>query len=498
MRIHSNRKLFFELLAIAFVLLLSFLFLKFSRMIEFPVTSWIGAFLLSFLPAFFITSALGLALHEQSRKGSFFLFATFLPFLYTLSFYPGVLKTNGLLFGLLAGGLLDFRALYNNRFNTLTGYTRAGSRLFFFALAIYLFVQLLGLMSPLSIERVQQLFESGAEEPKNLGFALLVVLALLMSTKLISDIRISEVFVYGPSRSGKTLLLLALYNHFVNFYDGTHREIIISYDMQGNLSKVNENRLRIESMLAELEAGNMPKSTGRADMAMYELSGKKGAIPIEFSFVDYSGEYTEDLEPEKYASAVQNLTEKLERFNANTIYRQIGTISFLELLKKDYAKELRGEFHNLILASIYKKMETAGEIIFLVDGDYLLNYQQEGRKELTRLFGLYSRLIDILGSEKSYALVVTKIDKFKDLSEISEDSEAAQEIEQEVYDLMSKMDTFREIRHRAQKVPVYLYTVSVDATLPPQLSKEGMTVEGHQRVTQIYPWRVREIAQFGS
>lgn len=497
MRIHSSLKLLYELPAVGLVLLLSFLFLWFAGTLAFSQVSWPGAFLLSFFPAFFVASASGMFFHEQSRKGGFFLIAVFLPFLYFLSFDLGVLKANGLLLGLLAGGLLDWQALHNNRFKLLTGYARAGARLFFFALGVYILVLVLELMYPFSGERLGAFLESGSERPLDLGLALLVVLSLYQLTGLIRDVRISDVFIYGPSRSGKTFLLLALYNHFVNFYAGTHREIILSYDTQGKLSKANEDRLRIESMLAEIEAGNMPKSTSRADMAMYVLSGKKGAIPIEFSFIDYSGEYTDDLDPENYALAVNNLDEKLERFNINTIYRRIGTISFLEQLKKDYAKELQGEFHDLILASIYKKMETAGKIIFLVDGDYLLDYHLEGRMELTRLFGLYSRLMDLLGSDKSYALVVTKIDKFKDLSEIPEESAEAREVEEEIYKLLSKTDTFREILHRARKVPIYFYTVSVDATLTPQFSKEGKMIEEQQRITQIFPWRVGEIAKFG-
>jgi len=496
MKMHGSLKLLYELPAVGLVLLLSFLFLWFAGTLGFSQLSWAGAFLLSFFPAFLVASASGMFFHEQSRKGGFFLIAVFLPFLYFLSFGLGVLKTNGLLLGLLIGGLLDWQALHNNRFNLLTGYARTGSRLFFFALAVYIFVLILELIYPFSGERLGSFLERGTEKPLDLGLALLVVLALYKLTDLIRDVRISEVFIYGPSRSGKTFLLLALYNHFVNFYGGTHREIILSYDTEGKLSKANEDRLRIESMLAEIETGNMPKSTSRADMAMYVLSGKKGAIPIEFSFIDYSGEYTADLDPENYARAVNNLDEKLERFNINTIYRRIGTISFMEQLKKDYAKELRGEFHDLILASIYKKMETAGKIIFLVDGDYLLDYHLEGRMELTRLFGLYSRLMDLLGSDKSYALVITKIDKFKDLSEIPEDSGEAREVEEEIYGLLSKTDTFREILHRARKVPVYFYTVSVDATLSPQLSK-GKRIEEQQRITQIFPWRVGEIAKFG-
>jgi len=497
MRIHSSLKLLYELPAAGLVLLLSLLFFSFAGELGFSQFSLVGASLLSFFPAFFLASAVGMFFHEQSRKGGLFLIAVFLPFLYFLLFEQGILKANGLFLGLLAGGFLDWKALHDNRFGLLTGYARAGSRLFFFGVAVYILVLLLELIYPFSGEGVRLFLESGSQRPLDLGLALLVVLALFQLTAFIRDVRISEVFIYGPSRSGKTFLLLALYNHFVNFYAGTHREIILSYDTRGNLSKAKEDGLRIESMLAEIEAGNMPESTSRTDMAMYVLSGKKGAIPIEFSFIDYSGEYTDDLTPEKYAGAVNKLDEKLERFNINTIYRRIGTISFLEQLKKEYSEELQGEFQDLILASIYKKMETAGKIIFLVDGDYLLDYHLEGRMELTRLFGLYSRLMDLLGSDKSYALVVTKIDKFKDLSEIPEDSAEAREIEEEVYKLLSKTDTFREILHRARKVPIYFYTVSVDATLTPQLSRGGKMIEEQQRITQIFPWRVGEIAKFG-
>lgn len=100
-----------------------------------------------------------------------------------------------------------------------------------------------------------------------------------MSTTFIRGIQASEIFVYGPSHSGKTLLLLALYSHFVDFYEGTHREIILSSDREEEkvwqLSKKSEKKLRIESMLAELEGGITPKSTNRTDLAIYELRGKK-------------------------------------------------------------------------------------------------------------------------------------------------------------------------------------------------------------------------------
>lgn len=502
MRIQENWRLLSELPAAGFILLLSLLFITFGGRIEVPSISGPELFWLSFLPAFLIANAFGLALHEQSRRGSLFLFAGFLPVLHLLS-QQDFLSINGLALGFLVGGLFDLQVLSRNQFSSLARYARSGSRFFFLVLSCYLFIRLLEFVYPLSIEGVRQAFEIGSEELKNLGIAFLVVFFLLMSTTFIRGIQTSEVFVYGPSRSGKTLLLLALYSHFVDFYEGTHREIVLSYDVQGKLSRASEEKLRIESMLAELEGGVSPKSTSRSDLAMYELSGKKnGLVPVGFTFIDYSGEYTEDLEPKKYAGALRSLSEKLSGnekqmsgFSVEALHRQIGTLSFLELLKNKYAKEVGDQFHNLILACIYKKMKTAGKVIFLVDGDYILDYHGEGRKELTALFGHYFRLMDRLGSEKSYALVLTKTDKLKDLSEIPDNSERAREIEAEIYSLLERIPTFREIRNLAKKVPIYFHTVSVDATLPPQVSR-GLPEE-QQGITQIFPWRVSEVAKFG-
>lgn len=504
MRIQENWKLLSELPVACFILLLSFLLTAYGGRIEVPSISGPGVFWLNFIPAFLIANAFGLALHEQSRKGSAFLFAGFLPVLYLLS-QQDSLSTNGLVLGFLTGGLLDLQVLSRNRFNSLARYARSGSRVFFLILSYYLLVKFLEFLYPFSIEGIKQTFEIGSEELKNLGIAFLTVFFLLMSTTFIRGIQASEVFVYGPSRSGKTLLLLALYSHFVDFYEGTHREIVLSCDRlekAWHLSKASEEKLRIESMLAELEGGITPKSTDRTDLAMYELSGKKnGLLPVEFTFVDYSGEYTEDLEQKKYSGALRSLSEKLSGneklsgFSVETLHRQIGTLSFLELLKNKYSKEIGDQFYNLIPACIYKRMQTAGKVIFLVDGDYILDYHGEGRKELTALFGHYFRLMNQLGPEKSYALVLTKTDKLKDLSEISDNSEKARDIEVEIFSCLNNIYTFREIQNLAKRIPIYFYTVSVDATLSPQASKS--LPEEQQGITQLFPWRVGEIAKFG-
>lgn len=499
MRIQGSWRLLSELSLAGFILLLSLLLITFGGRIEVPTIPDHGAFWLSFIPAFILANAFGLALHKQSRRGSIFLFAAFLPILYLLSQWI-LLSTGGLVLGFFVGGLFNLQSLSRSRFSSLAKYARSGSKLFFFLVAFYLFIRLLKFMHPFSVEGMQQAFETGSEEPKNLGITLIIVVSfLLMSTTFIRGVQASEVFVYGPSRSGKTLLLLALYGYFVDFYEGTHREIVLSYDIQEKawqLSKVSEEKLRIESMLAELEGGITPKSTNRTDLAMYELSGKKnGLLPVKFTFIDYSGEYTEDLDQKKYSEALRGLSEKLSGLNVEALHRQIGTISFLELLKNNYSKEIGNQFYNLIPACIYKRMQTAGKVIFLVDGDYIVDYHGEGRKELTGLFGHYLRLMNQLGPEKSYALVLTKTDKLKDLSEISDNSEKAKDIEVEIFSCLNDIYTFREIQNLAKRIPIYFYTVSVDATLSPLFSKN--LPEDQQGITQLFPWRVGEIAKFG-
>lgn len=77
MRIQGNWKLLSELPAAGFILLLSFLLITYGGRIEVPSISEPGVFWLSFLPAFLIANAFGLALHEQSRRGSFFCLQAF-------------------------------------------------------------------------------------------------------------------------------------------------------------------------------------------------------------------------------------------------------------------------------------------------------------------------------------------------------------------------------------------------------------------------------------
>ena len=84
---------------------------------------------------------------------------------------------------------------------------------------------------------------------------------------------------------------------------------------------------------------------------------------------------------------------------------------------------------------------------------------------MTELFGQYSDIIGTFGNEKSYAIVVTKTDKFEDLSKILENSKDADDLEYKIYEMFYKIDPFKEIVNKSEKIPIYMYTVSVDATM---------------------------------
>ena len=90
---------------------------------------------------------------------------------------------------------------------------------------------------------------------------------------------------------------------------------------------------------------------------------------------------------------------------------------------------------------------------------------------------------------------MTKIDQYRDISGIREDSQDAKEIELNIFDIFYEIPTFKEIVHMAIEIPIYLYTISVDATMKP-INKEEEETQMMQKPLKINPWRVKEIEPF--
>lgn len=472
----------FESILILVGVLLSLIFLYMSRSYWMPDTKWYVKIILSFFIASFISSAIGMILEFRSRTGGIFLLAVFLPFMYVF-YESGLLRIDGFVLGMVEGGYLSFYSYFNNRFDRLAMYLRRFIKIFFVFTSLYLITVFTSVFEMESSQEV-----SGSNEM----FKAMILIGIFFTfsfllMKTIRGIRAYDVFVYGPSRSGKTLLLLAFYNQFVTLLGGKRKEVIIS--------EKNKESLKIENMLADIENGELPKSNLRTDLAIYTLSGKKELKPVGMTFVDYGGEHTKNFNPLQYEKTIAELS-KLFSIESSILEQNIGNVDFIKNLRDNRANEFTESIEKVTFAYIYKKFESAGKIIFLVDGDHIVDFHNgSGKNDLTRLFGHYSDIINIFGNEKSYAIVVTKTDKFKDLSKIMEDSIEAKEIEQEIYGMLCNITTFKEIVNMADQVPIYMYTVSVDATMKP-LTLENENTEGQREYPKINPWRVGEIGKF--
>lgn len=443
----------------------------------------VATMILSALIVSLIASGIGMLFDERSRFGGILLLVVFLPNIYYFMVKYPLLRFDGILAGMVLGVGLVLDSVMNNRFDKVSKMTRKLVWIYTSGvsfLIFYIFMQLI-------------IQEDSLEVPTYLGtghneiflfilsfFALIILLFILM--KSIRGIKASDVFVYGPSRSGKTFLLLALYNQFVDNYAGKSKEVIIS--------EMEEDYYLIANMLAELKAGRNPRSNTQTDLAIYILKGKIMIKPIEFSFVDYGGEHTESLKPAEYEKAIRELSSSLNGITPEILQKKIDDPIYINELKSKYASELISNIDKLVLAYIYTKFQNAGKVLFLVDGDHIVNYYNGGDQELTRLFGHYSRIMELFGDGKSYAIVVTKADQLGNTDCIDENSPEAANLEKEIFERLTEIKTFKEIKNRASKESIHFFIVSANAIMKNDDGREG-------QIQQIVPWRVEKIAKFG-
>lgn len=557
MRISNNMIL--EVVLVLVGILLALIFLDMSELYWKSDAYWLVQLTLSFIVSSLIFGAIGMILERNSRTGGIFVLAVFLSIAYVLSARGFLLSTYsiyGFILGMLEGGYLSFYSYFNNRFDHLAVYSRRFVTYFCVLTSLYLVF--------INLEYFQEISQFSTGDTNKLFETIIMIGSLVALSFLlrmvIRGIRAYDVFIYGPSGSGKSLLLLAIYKQFISFYSGKRDEFI--------LSEENKESLKIESMLIALENGELPKSNLRTDLAMYKLSGKNRLKPVGITFVDYGGEHTDNFDKSRYKETIEGLrklfysdasylkkilesagatsevdeilrqyvgTPKLNKILGDTdaseikkIYgndnarrtekdimkskkrlislldkkldgleKKIGDLDGIQDLQEYHQNEFVEYVDKIIFACIYKRFESAGKIIFLVDGDYVVDFHKDnnnGKNHLIKLFSNYADIINKLGNEKSYAIVVTKTDKFENLSNILENSNEAKAIEHKIFDMFCEIPTFKEIVHMANRTPIYLYTVSVDATMEPHIKDED--TETPQKSLKIYPWRVGEIEKF--
>jgi hypothetical protein len=250
-----------------------------------------------------------------------------------------------------------------------------------------------------------------------------------------------------------------------------------------------EESVRLETYLGQLEKKEPIKANLSDMVGIYSFIGKKwGFKSIDFTILDYAGEWVHDLiskiDPEIYKGLILKLSGNLN-MSQNTIASEIGTMDFLERIKKNNRDNIPAIIEDIVLCFIYSRLVRAGKIILLVDGDAIAKNDGQSRDELTRLFGFYVRIIQFLGKNKQYAFVVTKTDKIFPIEEIGENSLQAKKVEEDIFTKLHTITTFKAIEGIAGSIPIHFFTVSVNAM---KQKDEG--------ITQIFPWRIGEVAKF--
>ncbi|QSZ66870.1 hypothetical protein RJ40_04860 [Methanofollis aquaemaris] len=469
MRVRNRERLLREGVVVVLAFALSVVLLRTTpQVISGPIPPWSGSPAM-FCLGFLVPGALGLLVEERTRSGGVALLAFTVP-LFFFSFLnspqPGF---TALLGGLGAGAAVALGTFWKNRSDILSWASRFVVKLFSVTMAAVIIILLVS--APVL----------------SLAGGLAVIIALtFLALWAVRRVRRSETFILGPKGSGKTLLLLAMYSHIVREFSGRREEVILAED---------EEKMRIEDLLSGLEEGILPPPTEETGLAVYRLSGQRFEIaPVRVAFVDYAGKYAAPLSGTAYADALKRVAAAVGA-EPRLVEAKIGSFEYLKHLKEHHAGAIAGEMDVLVPVCIHRHLEKAGKVLFLIDGDHIVHFHQEGRRALTHLFGQYSRVMESLGDDRVYGFVVTKTDRIRDLAEIDETSEGAERIEREIYQQLIQISTFNEIHNRALSVPVYFLAVSTDATLKPAGAGEGNGREDTLR--QLYPWRIDELVRFG-
>ena len=314
---------------------------------------------------------------------------------------------------------------------------------------------------------------------------IIVVGIYLFVVRQIRGVDGSKIFVFGPSRSGKTYFMLGMYKQFVDFFEGHPREVIFTGVPE------EEKNFSSAYYLGQIEKNEPIPSTVTDMVGIYTLMGKKwGFKPIDLTLVDYAGEWVHDLpskiDPANYPGIIARLSGSLA-IDPKTLSENIGFIKFITSIKENYRDLVPTIIEDVVLAFIYQRMMSSGKIILLIDGDIVARNDGPSRDVLTRLFGYYVRIMDYLGQEKQYALIVTKTDKIEAIESIAENSPRAEEIEKDIYNKLHTITTFQAIENKAASIPIFFFTVSVNSM---------NRVEQKTVISQIFPWRFGEVAKF--
>jgi hypothetical protein len=314
-----------------------------------------------------------------------------------------------------------------------------------------------------------------------LAYLILSVIGLGMLICAFKDIRgvnASEVFIYGDTRSGKSVFLATLFHFGVrNLWGQVPDEVIIGSDTA-------ERDLSLGVMVDGIRDGHPPKGTEIGEIALYVIKGQMRGIlpfttPLQITMIDYAGGFIDVITKDTCHSAVKLLSDELKQ-SYDAIDSKMGTKSFLEELKTQYRETFNQNYNVIIPAYLYKRLVLSGKIIFLVNGEYITGEQPGFIQYVMKI----SQLMKHLGRNKSYAFVITKADEVENgIRGMDDQNPVADMMEREIYDkLIHKYDLFSAIIHTHI---VQFFIISVDTT-----QRAG------NEITRLVPWRFLQVVKF--
>jgi len=435
----------------------------------------------SLLLGFLLICSIGFYYDESSKICGTFFFFFLVPLILSYTLLNNVLYLDFFVYGMLIGIIISGYYIINHHHEIFSNYVKVTLKLF---TAVMLFIVFYNFLMFIFTNG----FINGYVNNK-LGFItyilniIIIIGIYLLVVRQIKGVDGSKVFVFGPSRSGKTYFMLGMYKQFVGFFGGHSKEVIIC-----GVQK-EETSFSLAHYLGQIDKNEPLQSNVQDMVGIYTLMGKKGEFKnIELAIVDYAGEWVHDLiskiDPVNNAKIIAKLSDRLD-IDQKTLADNIGFVKFIKSIKENHREIIPTIIEDVVLSFIYKRLTSSGKIIFLIDGDKVAKDDGPSRDELTRLFGYYANIMDFVGEEKQYALIVTKTDKIKPIDTIAENSLQAEDIEKDIFEKLHTFTTFQAIEGKAGSTPLFFFTVSVNP-----MNKND------QQISQIFPWRFGEVAKF--
>ncbi|WP_394698836.1 hypothetical protein [uncultured Methanoregula sp.] len=437
----------------------------------------------SIIIGFLLVGSIGLYYDESTKTRGLFFFVFLVPLVISYTLLQNVLYLDFFFYGLVIGGIVCGYYFFNHHHEIFADYVKIALTIF---IALMLFVILYNFALLIFMNGFIGGYSHDRFEFISYILNIVIIAGLyILVVRKIRGLNVSKVFVFGPSRSGKTYFMLGMYKQFVGFFEGHLKEVIFCGDRK------EEKFFSSDYYLGQIEK-NEPLRSNVTDMVgIYTLMGKKSGLEsIELTLVDYAGEWVHDLtskiDPVYYSDITAKLGKSLGIDQA-TLSENIGFIKFVKSIKENHQDIIPDIIEDVVLSFIFKRLTSSGKIILLIDGDKVAKDDGPSRDELTRLFGYYAKIMDYCGDEKQYAFVVTKTDKIKPLDTVSENSPQAEEVESDIFNYLRTITTFQAIENKAGSTPVFFFAVSVN----PMSSHDQQNV-----ITQIFPWRFGEVARF--